>query len=48
MIYGFFENYKGNKIGVSYDFAVMQDIPFESHDIKVDVIVTDRRIVDAA
>jgi len=42
------ENYKGIKIGLSYDFAVSREIPFGSHDIKVDVIVTDRRIVDAA
>jgi 5,10-methenyltetrahydrofolate synthetase len=41
-------NYKGNKIGISYDFAVSTDVPFEAHDIKVDVIVTDCRIVDAA
>ena len=41
-------NYNGIKIGISYDFAVSEDRPFETHDIKVDVIVTDRRIVDAA
>ncbi len=43
-----FENYKGNKIGIAFDFAVDPAIPYEAHDIKVDVIVTDRRIVDAA
>ena len=42
------QNYTGTKIGISYDFAVNRDVPFEAHDIKVDVIVTDRRIVDAA
>ena len=42
------QNYDGIKIGLSYDFAVSADTPFEAHDIKVDVIVTDRRIVDAA
>jgi 5-formyltetrahydrofolate cyclo-ligase len=42
------QNYTGIKIGISYDFAVNRDVPFEAHDIKVDVIVTDRRIVDAA
>ncbi len=42
------QNYNGTKIGISYDFAVSSDVPFEAHDIKVDVIVTDRRIVDAA
>lgn len=42
------QNYTGNKLGIAYDFAVSADIPFEAHDIKVDVIVTDRRIVDAA
>lgn len=41
-------DYNGIKIGISYDFAVSEDRPFETHDIKVDVIVTDRRIVDAA
>jgi 5-formyltetrahydrofolate cyclo-ligase len=41
------QNYNGKKIGISYDFAVSRDVPFEAHDIKVDVIVTDRRIVDA-
>ena len=42
------QNYSGIKIGISYDFTVSLEIPFEAHDIKVDVIVTDRRIVDAA
>ena len=42
------QNYTGKKMGISYDFAVGSDVPFEAHDIKVDVIVTDRRIVDAA
>ena len=42
------QNFTGTKIGISYDFAVSSDVPFEAHDIKVDVIVTDRRIVDAA
>lgn len=42
------QNFKGTKMGISYDFAVHRDVPFETHDIKVDVIVTDRRIVDAA
>ena len=41
-------DYNGIKIGISYDFAVSEDRPFETHDVKVDVIVTDRRIVDAA
>lgn len=42
------QNYTGNKMGIAYDFAVSKDVPYEAHDIKVDVIVTDRRIVDAA
>ena len=41
-------DYNGIKIGVCYDFAVSENSPFETHDIKVDVIVTDCRIVDAA
>lgn len=41
------EKYKKNKIGVAFDFAVSDELPFESHDVKVDVIVTDRRLIGA-
>lgn len=33
------------KIGVCFDFQVLADIPHESHDIPLDLIVTEKRII---
>lgn len=42
------KNYKNEKIGIAYDLAVNEQIPFEAHDTKVDAIVTDREIIQTA
>lgn len=34
------------KIGVCYDFQVLENIPHEEHDIPMDIIVTEKRIVE--
>lgn len=36
-----------SKVGIAFDFTVSENLPYESHDVKVDVIVTDRRIIQA-
>jgi 5-formyltetrahydrofolate cyclo-ligase len=36
----------GMKIGVGYDCQIFDALPFESHDIGVDYVVTETRIVD--
>ena len=33
------------KIGICYDFQVTDDIPAEKHDIKMDMLVTDKNII---
>lgn len=33
------------KIALAYDFQIMNQIPNEKHDVKMDVIVTDKRII---
>ncbi len=33
------------KIGVAFDLQVVDKLPFEAHDAKVDVIVTEKRII---
>lgn len=42
------KNYNNIKLGIAYDLAVGDQIPFESHDIKVNKIVTELRIIDVA
>jgi 5-formyltetrahydrofolate cyclo-ligase len=37
--------YKNNKIALAYDFQIIDEIEAESHDIKVDYIITDKRIL---
>lgn len=34
------------KIGLAYDFQLLDEIPSNSYDIPVDIIVTDKRIID--
>ncbi len=35
----------GIKVGIAYDFQVLDRIPSEGHDIEVDKIVTDKKII---
>ncbi len=37
-------NYKGKKIGVCYEFQMVEDIPSSPHDIQMDMIVTEERV----
>lgn len=39
------ENFKVLKCGVAFDFQIFDSIPAEKHDIPVDVIVTEKRII---
>ncbi len=38
------EKFNGVKIGVCYDFQIVNHIPSSPHDIKMDMIVTEKRI----
>lgn len=42
----FLSEFKGLKIGVCYDFQMVEDIPSDSHDIKMDVIITEKDVHD--
>lgn len=42
------EHFNKTKIGIAFDFAVSEQLPYESHDVRVDVIVTDQRVIPAA
>jgi len=33
------------KIGISYDFQVMEELPRHEHDVPVDLIITDKRLI---
>jgi len=35
----------GGKIGIAYDFQVLKKLPHEDHDVKMDKIVTEKRIL---
>lgn len=35
----------GEKIGIAYDFQILKKLPHESHDIKMNKIVTEKRIL---
>ncbi len=37
------ENFSGKKVGVCYDFQVVENLPTSKHDIKMDIIVTEER-----
>lgn len=38
-------SYKNNKIALAYDFQIISKIEAEEHDIKMDYIITDKRIL---
>ncbi len=40
----FLSDFKGIKIGLCYDFQICDEIPVSSHDIKMDAIITEKRI----
>lgn len=51
---GFYDNYlerlikhniKVTKIGICYDWQILESIPTQSHDIKMDIVVTPSRII---
>ena len=42
----FLKNVKGIKIGVAYDFQVVDEIPAEKHDIPVDLVITPTQIIN--
>lgn len=41
----FLSNKTGIKIGLCYDFQLYNSIPNEKHDIKMDIIITENRII---
>lgn len=36
---------KGLKVGLAFDFQVLSELPTEEHDILVDVVVTDKKVI---
>lgn len=38
-------NFRGKKIALAYDFQVVKKMPNEEHDVRMDFIVTDKRII---
>jgi len=46
---GFFDRLlreaRGTKIALAYDFQVLNNVPADAHDVRVDVIVTEKRVV---
>jgi 5-formyltetrahydrofolate cyclo-ligase len=48
---GFYDDFleglhKNLKVGLCFDFQVAEEVPREEHDIPVDIIVTDKRVID--
>lgn len=35
----------GIKVGLGFDFQVLNDLPSESHDLRLDYVVTDKRVI---
>ena len=40
----FLEEFNGTKIGVGYDFQITDKIPTDIHDIRMDLIITEKRL----
>ena len=41
----FFEVYDCQKIGIAFDCRIVDKVPTEEHDIKMDIIVTEKRVL---
>ena len=41
----FLEGMGAKKIGVAFDFQLTKEIPAEAHDVKVDAVITDKRVL---
>ena len=41
----FLKNLNAIKIGLAYDFQIVNNVPEEKHDVKVDGIITEKRII---
>ena len=41
----FLKKVKGLKVGLAYDFQIVDEIPHEEHDIPLDVIITPTRVI---
>lgn len=41
----FLKAVSGLKIGIAYDFQILPKIPTEEHDVKLDILVTESRII---
>lgn len=39
-------NYEGHLISLAFDFQIVETVPKESHDIPVDIIITDKNRID--
>lgn len=33
------------KIGLAYDFQLVENVPFEMHDVKMDIIITEKEVI---
>ena len=46
---GYFDRFllesKGLKVGLAYEFQIFKSLPIQKHDIKMDMIITDARII---
>lgn len=42
------KKFKGLKIGLAYEFQIVERLPAESHDLKTDLIVTEKQVVNLA
>lgn len=40
----FLNKSRGKKIGLCYDFQLLDNIPSQKHDIKMDIIITEKRV----
>lgn len=41
----FLKDFKGLKVGVAYDFQIVDDLPVNEHDVPVDIIVTPTNLI---
>lgn len=40
------KNFKGIRIGLAYDFQIIDDLPKVKHDLVMDIVITDNKIYD--